>query len=88
MKKRKPILSHVILDTYVTSTSVIDIEKHTDIKSGLSMFSINNDKVPVVTCDNYLFLHDLLDTFDIDEIGLILDKICIYRTLTHSESEE
>ena len=79
MKKRKPILSHVIIDTYVTSTSVIDIEKHTDIKTGISMFSINIDKVPVVTCDNYLFLCDLFDTFDIDEIGLILDKICIFR---------
>lgn len=88
MKKRKPILSHVILDTYVSSFSVIDIEKHTDVRTGISMFSLNSDNVPVITCDNYMFLHDLLDTFDTDEIGFILDKVCIYRTLTHSESEE
>lgn len=88
MKKRKPILSHVILDTYVSSFSVIDIEKHTDVRTGLSMYSLNSDKVPVITCDNYLFLHELFDTFDIDELAFILDKVCIYRTLTRSESEE
>lgn len=88
MKKRKPILSHVILDTYVSCDSVIDIEKHTDLKSGISMYSINLDKIPVVTCDNYIFLHDLLDRVDTDEIGLILEKVCICRMLTHSESEE
>ena len=88
MKKRKSILSHVILDTYVSSFSVIDIEKHTDVRTGISMYSLNSDKVPVITCDNYMFLHYLLDKFDTDEIGFILDNVCIYRTLTRSESEE
>ena len=88
MKKCNPLLSHVILDTYVSSFSVIDIEKHTDVRTGFSMYSLNSDKVPVITCDDYIFLHELLDTFDTDKIGFILDKVCIYRNLTHSESEE
>lgn len=88
MKKRKPIISHVILDTYFSSCSVIDIEKHTDVRTGISMFTVNSDKVPVITCDNFLFLQELFVTFDIDELASILDKVCIFRTLTRSESEE
>lgn len=88
MKKRKPILSHDILDTYVSSSFVIDIEKHTDIKTGISLFSLNFNAVPVISCDNYLFLHELFYTFDIDDLALILDKVCNYRTFTRSESEE
>lgn len=88
MKNRKPILLHEILDTYVSSSSVIDIEKHTDVRTGISMFTLNFDKVPVVTLDNYVFLLELFGRFDIDEISATLENSYYYRTLTHFESEE
>lgn len=88
MKKPKLILSHTILDTFVSSSSLIEIERHRDVKTGITMFSLNIDKKPVVTCDNYLFLRSLFDVIDIQDMSDLLDTISIYQCLTKSESEE
>lgn len=88
MKKPKLILSHTILDTFVSSSSLIEIERHRDVKTGITMFSLNIDNKPVVTCDNYLFLRSLFDVIDIEDMSVLLDTISIYQCLTKSESEE
>lgn len=88
MKKRQLILSHTILDTFVSSSALIEIERHRDVKTGITMFSLNIDKKPVVTCDNYLFLRSLFDVIDIEDMSDLLDTISIYQCLTKSESEE
>ena len=88
MKKPKLILSHTILDTFVSSSSLIEIERHKDVKTGITMFSFNIDKKPVVTCDNYLFLRSLFDVIDIEDMSDLLDTISIYQCLTKSESED
>lgn len=88
MKKPKLILSHTILDTFVSSSSLIEIERHRDVKTGITMFSLNIDKKPVVTCDNYLFLRSLFDVIDIEDMCDLLDTISIYQCLTKSESED
>ena len=88
MIKSKLILAHTILDTFVTSSSLIEIERHKDVKTGITMFSLNIDKIPVVTCDNYLFLRSLFDVVDLDDMCYLLDTISIYQCLTKSESED
>ena len=91
MKKRNPLISHDVLKVCDSSDSLFSIQvtKHTQTKTGISLFSLDLNNVPVVTCDSYIFLCELLD-FDFDVVLSVLKIVCGIRFLTNSsfESEE
>lgn len=91
MKKRKQLISSEVLKVCDSSDSLFSIQvtKHTQTKTGLSMFSLDLNNVPVVTCDSYIFLCELLDS-DFDVVLSVLKIVCGLRCLTKSsfESEE
>lgn len=88
MKKRKPLISHEVLDVCDSSDSLfsIQITKHTQIKTGISLFSLDLNNVPVVTCDSYIFLCELLDS-DFDIVLSVLKIVCGISCLTNSSFE-
>lgn len=91
MKKRNPLISHEVLKVCDSSDSLFSIQvtKHTQTKTGISLFSLDLNNVPVVTCDSYIFLCELLDS-DFDVVLSVLKIVCGIRCLTNSsfESEE
>lgn len=91
MKKRKQLISSEVLKVCDSSDSLFSIQvtKHTQTKIGISMFSLDLNNVPVVTCDSYIFLCELLDS-DFDVVLSVLKIVCGLRCLTKSsfESEE
>lgn len=91
MKKRNPLISHEVLRVCDSSDSLFSIQvtKHTQTKTGISLFSLDLNNVPVVTCDSYIFLCELLDS-DFDVVLSVLKIVCGLRCLTNSpfESEE
>lgn len=91
MKKRNPLITHEVLKVCDSSDSLFSIQvtKHTQTKTGISLFSLDLDNVPVVTCDSYIFLCELLDS-DFDVVLSVLKIVCGIRCLTNSsfESEE
>lgn len=91
MKKRKQLISSVVLKTCLSDDFryKIQVVKHTQMKTGISMYSLNLNDLPVVTCDSFVFLCELLDT-DFDVVFSVLKIILDLNgfTLSDSESEE
>lgn len=91
MKKRNLLISHEVLKVCDSSDSLFSIQvtKHTQTKTGISLFSLDLNNVPVVSCDSYIFLCELLDS-DFDVVLSVLKIVCGIRCLTNSsfESEE
>lgn len=96
MKKRKPILSHVILDTWCAPDYLeapfsfkVSLVKHTQCRTGISMYSLNIDGEPVITCDSPDFLRMLLDR-DFELVHSVLCDTLAYRKgyISSFESEE
>lgn len=83
--KLKRIIKHDLLYRYLVEDSVIDIVKHVDVKTGISMYSLNLDDTPVVTCDNYKFLACICEYCDDFFLEDILSDIMIDYTLSKSE---
>lgn len=90
-KKRKSLISSWVLKTCLSSDSrfKVQVTKHTQCKTGISMYSLDLNGLPVVTCDSFIFLCELLDT-DFALVLSVLKKTCELRNLTLStfESEE
>lgn len=61
MRKKKLLLSHETLYIDDNGLSTVSISRHRHVKTGVSMFSLDLDNVPVVTCDNYFFLREILN---------------------------
>lgn len=91
MKKRKHLFSSEVLKVCDSSDLLFSIQltKHTQLKTGISMFSLDLNNVPVVTCDSYFFLCELLDS-DFDVVLSALKIVSGISCLTNSsfESEE
>lgn len=91
MKKRKHFITSTVLDTWVSPDSflTVTLTKHTQIKSGISMFSLDLNGEPVVTCDSPIFLKNLVDE-DFELASSVLLDVFEFRngTLSFSESEE
>ena len=91
MKKRKHLITSTVLDTWFSPdlSHRITLTKHTQIKSGISMFSLDLNGLPVVTFDHPIFLKNLVDE-DFDLVYSVLLDVCELRngTLSFSESEE
>lgn len=96
MKNRKMLVSSTILDTWVPSDFSeepfcfkITLVKHTQVKTGISMFSLNLDDEPVITCDSSIFLKKLV-TMEFETVYDILCDVLAYRKgyLSSFESEE
>ena len=94
MKKRKQLISSEILYTwsfpdFYPVAFPITLVKHTQCKTGISMFSLNLDGEPVVTCDSSDFFKMLVDK-DFDLVHSILCDILAFRKgyISSFESEE
>ena len=83
--KLKRIIKNDLLHRFLAEEFAIDIVKHVDVKSGISMYSLNLDGTPVVTCDNYRFLVRICEYCDLSVIEDILSDIIIDYTLSKSE---
>lgn len=91
MKKRNPFISHDVLKVCDSSDSLFSIQltRHTVAKTGMTLYSLDLNNVPVVTCDSYIFLCELLDS-DFDVVLSVLKIVSGISCLTNSsfESEE
>lgn len=91
MKKRKLLISSSVLKACDSSDSIfrIEVTKHTQCKTGISLYSLDLNGVPVVTCDSYNFLAELLDT-DFDFVLQVLKNVYNVRCFisSYSESED
>lgn len=83
--KLKRIIKHDLLFRFLGDESVISIVKHVDVKTGISMYSLNLDDTPVVTCDNYKFLANICEYCEPSVIEDILSDILIDYTLSKCE---
>lgn len=96
MKKRKLLVSSTILDSWVSPDYLespfsfkITLVKHTQCKTGISMFSLNLDGEPVITCDSFDFLK-MLVVKDFELVHSILCDVLAFRKgyISSFESEE
>lgn len=84
MKKRKVLINHEEIarwnfgDDDVNVVCSVILNKHTDMRSGYSMFSLNLNDVPVVTCDCCDFLEQVMD-IDPNLLYRILIKVGLKR---------
>lgn len=88
MKKRNPLVLHDVLKVYDSSDSLFSIQltRHTMSKTGRTMYSLDLNNFPVVTCDSYIFLCELLDS-DFDVVLSVLKIVCGISSLTNSSFE-
>lgn len=91
MKKRKLLVKSTELSSWCPDGCVdtVSLMKHTQCKTGISMFSLNLDGEPVVTCDSPDFLKMLVDR-DFELVHSILCDILAFRKgyISSFESEE
>lgn len=91
MKKRKLLISHDVLKVFDSSDSLFSVQltRHTQTKTGMTLYSLDLNNVPVVTCDSYIFLCELLDS-DFDVVLSVLKIVCGISCLSNLsfESEE
>lgn len=59
---------------YVTDYGTLHIVKHTQIKTGIVMYTLGLDERPLMTFDNLLFVECLCDIYS-EEIAEIADDI-------------
>lgn len=87
-KKKKLLLKHEVIFWSPSNFGEITITKHSDLKTGVTMYTLDLDDVPCITCDNLFFLTDVV-IFDSEFIGERLSIILDSRsTMSFSESEE
>ena len=91
MKKRKLLVKSLIISTWTSDDFANDITlvKHTQMKTGISMYSLDLNGEPVITCDSFFFLNELVNR-DFDQLLDILEIVLDLRkcTLSNFESEE
>lgn len=84
MKKRKHLISSERLETWSVFLPDFDcpydvhLVEHTQLKSGIKMYSLDIGYCPVITCDSRKFLSDVMN-FDDSAIFIILYKIALSR---------
>ena len=91
MKKRKFLVKSTELLTWYSDEmgDSVSLVKHTQLKTGISMYSLHLNGEPVITCDSFVFLGDLMNR-DFDLVLDILKDVFDLRnyTLANFESEE
>lgn len=88
MKKRKLLVKSTELSTWYSDDfgNSVSLMKHTQMKTGISMYSLDLDGEPVITCDSFVFLCELMDR-DFDLVLGILKVVLDLRIFTYSYSE-
>ena len=90
-RKRKLLLTHSQVEKFITSDGILTVTAHRDCRTGLSLYSVDLDGVPVITCDNKYLLCVLCQDHGewlVEELADILMYRDIEQTFSHSESEE
>ena len=94
MKKRKQLISSERLKTwyspdYAPYMYTITLTKHTQCRTGISMYTLDLDGEPVVSCDSFDFLCSLVDK-DFHFMTAVLSEILMFRKgyISSLESEE
>ena len=91
MKKRKLLVKSTELSTWYSDErgDSVSLMKHTQMKTGISMYSLHLNGEPVITCDSFVFLSELMNR-DFDLVLDILNVVLDLRnfTLANFESEE
>ena len=87
MKKRKPklLLSHDEIVTYVTNLGNLSIIKHTQCKTGISLYSLNFNGTPLVTFDNLIFMQCLCEDYCNQVAEVSFNFSSILRNYSESE---
>lgn len=88
--KKKMLLSHSVIESWGDDVDSIELVKHTQLKTGFSMYSFDLNGEPVITCDSFVFLRELMDRCDFHLILELLSYILVLRDYTYlnNESEE
>lgn len=86
MKKKNMQLIHESVYSLDVNDSVIEIVRHTHFKSGVAMYSLDLNGVPLVTCDNYIFLKEVVDFCPCAILDTLINVSHI-RGVTISKSE-
>lgn len=91
MKKRKLLVKSTELSTWYSNNGVdiVSLMKHTQMKTGISMYSLDLNGEPVISCDSFVFLRELMYR-DLELVIYILKDVLDLRncTLSNFESEE
>lgn len=92
MKKRKLLVKSTELSSWCPGdcADIVSLTKHTQMKTGISMYSLDLNGEPVITCDSFVFLCELMNCCDFYLLLDILSYILVLRdrNLSNSESEE
>lgn len=88
--KKKMLLSHSVIESWGDDVDSIELVKHTQLKTGFSMYSFDLNGEPVITCDSFVFLRELMNLCDFSFILDILSYILVLRdrNFLNFESEE
>lgn len=92
MKKRKLLVKSSELSSWCPDgcVDIVSLMKHTQLKTGISMYSLDVNGVPVITCNSFVFLRELMNCCDFYVLLHILCYILSLRelNLANLESEE